>query len=249
MPEDDSVQECFFSKRIYSDSLEDSEHTDSRRHSEAESLKSDQSDMKAKVSSSDFDERAEYEETADSGSGFGDEKFEESVGFTSMRIDPKVLDSDKQSTSTSEEKEPDIVFKKMAPKRHSRTESVSISKLSDLITDTETNKLKQPFQMIVTEAEELDKSFEKDEVSDKISSESSREIEISDRKSSEGISDRISSEDAVTDKKTSSEEAQNEKDKILEIESTKSVKDIIKDFENTKVELKDIGDLGKSALS
>ncbi|XP_047516437.1 ankyrin-2-like isoform X6 [Pieris napi] len=243
VPEDDSVQECFFSKRIYSDSLEDSEHTDSRRHSEAESLKSDQSDMKAKVSSSDFDERAEYEETADSGSGFGDEKFEESVGFTSMRIDPKPLDSDKQSSSTSEEKEVDVVFKKMTPKRHSRTESVSISKLSDLMTDSEPMKLKQEFQIVVTEAEEIDKSFEKDEVSDKISSESSREIEMSDRKSSEGISDKISSEDAVTDKKSSSEDHK-EREQILEKETTKSVKDIIKDFESTKVELKeDIADL------
>ncbi|XP_045486803.1 titin-like isoform X3 [Pieris rapae] len=249
VPEDDSVQECFFSKRIYSDSLEDSEHTDSRRHSEAESLKSDQSDMKAKVSSSEFDERAEYEETADSGSGFGDEKFEESVGFTSMRIDPKTLDSDKQSSSTSEEKEVDVVFKKMTPKRHSRTESVSISKLSDLMTDTEPIKLKQEFQMIVTEAEEIDKSFEKDEVSDKISSESSREIEMSDRKSSEGISDKISSEDAVTDKKSSSEDHK-ESEQIPDTETMKSVKDIIKDFENTKVELKeDIADLDSKRQS
>ncbi|CAK1546705.1 unnamed protein product [Leptosia nina] len=238
VPEDDSVQECFFSKRIYSDSLEDSEHTDSRRHSEADSLKSDQSDMKAKVSSSDFDERAEYEATADSGSGFGDEKFEESVGFTSIRIESKQLDSDKQSTSTSEEKEVDVVFKKMTPKRHSRTDSVSISKLSDLITDTEPLKIKQEFQMIVTEAEEIDKSFEKDEISDKISSESSREIEISDRKSSEGVSDRISSEDAVTDKKTSSEE-EVQKDSEQALETTKSVKDMIKNFENTKTSHKD----------
>ncbi|XP_045507606.1 titin homolog isoform X2 [Colias croceus] len=239
VPEDDSVQECFFSKRIYSDSLEDSEHTDSRRHSEAESLKSDQSDMKAKVSSSDFDERAEYEETADSGSGFGDEKFEESVGFTSMRIDPKVIDSDKQSTETREEKDVDVIFKKVTPKRHSRTESVSISKLSDLIPDSESKKSKQEFQMIVTEAEETDHSFEKDEASDKISSESSREIEISDRKSSEGISDRISSEDAVTDKKTSSEE---EGQKVSDhapdkTETAKSVKDMIKDIEKTDISI------------
>lgn len=205
VPEDDSVQECFFSKRIYSDSLEDSEQSDSRRHSEAESLKSDQSDVKAKVSSSDFDERAEYEETADSGSGFGDEKFEESVGFTSIRIDPKALEIEKQdSTDSDKMNEPEPVFKKMTPKRHSRTESISISKLSDLELDS--SKLKQEFQMIVTEAEEINKSFEKDEASDKISSESSREIEISERKSSDGISDRISSEDAVTEKKTSSED-------------------------------------------
>lgn len=203
MPEDDSVQECFFSKRIYSDSLEDSEHTDSRRHSEAESLKSDQSDVKAKVSSSDFDERAEYEETADSGSGFGDEKFEESVGFTSMRIEPSI---EKQDSGSDKADDVEPVFKKVTPKRHSRTESISISKLSELAVDIEPPKIKQEFQMIVTEAEEIDRSFEKDEISDKISSESSREIEISDRKSSEGISDKISSEDAVTEKKTSSEE-------------------------------------------
>lgn len=201
VPEDDSVQECFFSKRIYSDSLEDSEHTDSRRHSEAESLKSDQSDTKVKVSSSEFDERAEFEEAADSGSGFGDEKFEESVGFTSFKIDPKVLEIERQDSES--DKESDVVFKKMIPKRHSRTESISITKLSD-IGDIEI-KPKQEFQIIVTEAEEIDKSFEKDETSDKISSESSREIEISERKSSDGISDKISSEDAVT-KKTSSEE-------------------------------------------
>ncbi|KOB78843.1 Ankyrin 2, isoform AA, partial [Operophtera brumata] len=205
VPEDDSVQECFFSKRIYSDSLEDSEQSDSRRHSEAESLKSDQSDMKAKVSSSEFDERAELEETADSGSGFGDEKFEDSVGFTSVRIDAKALKNEKQDSTDSEKiDESEPVFRKMTPKRHSRTESISITKLSDL-QDLELPVSKQEFQIVVTEAEELEKS-EKDDLSDKISSESSREIEISDRKSSEGISDRISSEDAVTEKKTSSEE-------------------------------------------
>lgn len=205
VPEDDSVQECFFSKRIYSDSLEDSEQSDSRRHSEAESLKSDQSDAKAKVSSSEFDERAEYEETADSGSGFGDEKFEDSVGFTSMRIDNRALKTDKQDSTDSDKiDESESVFKKMTPKRHSRTESISIIKLSDL-QDLELPVSKQEFQIVVTEAEEREKS-EKDDLSDKISSESSREIEISDRKSSEGISDRISSEDAVTEKNTSSEE-------------------------------------------
>ncbi|XP_047037205.1 ankyrin-2-like [Helicoverpa zea] len=216
VPEDDSVQECFFSKRIYSDSLEDSEHTDSRRHSEAESLKSDQSDVKAKVSSSDFDERAEYEETIDSGSGFGDEKFEESVGFTSMRIDPKVVDLEKQDSGSDKADESEPVFKKMTPKRsHSRSESISITKLSDLQLDLEP-KTKHEFQMIVTEAEEVDRS-DKDELSDKISSESSREVEISDRKSSEGISDRISSEDAVTEKKTSSEEdATREREPVFE---------------------------------
>lgn len=93
----------------------------------------------------------------------------------------------------------------MTPKRHSRTESISITKLSDL-SDIDAAKTKQEFHMFVTEAEEIDRSFDKDEASDKISSESSREVEISDRKSSEGISDRISSEDAVTDKKTSSDE-------------------------------------------
>ncbi|CAH0731545.1 unnamed protein product, partial [Brenthis ino] len=235
VPEDDSVQECFFSKRIYSDSLEDSDHTDSRRHSEADSLKSDQSDIKAKISSSDFDERAEYEGTADSGSGFGDEKFEESIGFTAIKIDTQVLESQKQdsdSTSTQID-EAEIIFKKMPPKRHSRTESVSITKLSDLA-DIKASA-KQEFQMFVTEAEDIDRSFDKDEPSDKISSESSREIEISDRKSSEGISDRISSEDAVTDKKTSSEEEPLKEDQVLdkekEREPTKTVKEICKEVE------------------
>ncbi|XP_041984018.1 ankyrin-2-like isoform X4 [Aricia agestis] len=235
VPEDDSVQECFFSKRIYSDSLEDSEHTDSRRHSEAESSKSDQSDVKAKISSSDFDERAEYEGTADSGSAFGDEKFEESIsGFTALKIDSTTLDSDKQEISQCEE--PEVLFKKMTPKRHSRTESISISKLSDLI-ETEPSKSKQEFQMIVTEAEEVDRSFEKDDVSDKISSESSREVEISDKKSSEGISDKISSEDAVTDKKTSSEEGVAKDDDLEDLkqkDATKSVKDIIKQIEKSE---------------
>lgn len=92
----------------------------------------------------------------------------------------------------------------MTPKRHSRTESMSITKLTDL-QDLDLSIPKQECQIVVTEAEELEKS-EKDDLSDKISSESSREIEMSDRKSSEGISDRISSEDAVTEKKTSSEE-------------------------------------------
>ncbi|XP_073958631.1 uncharacterized protein isoform X2 [Choristoneura fumiferana] len=235
VPEDDSVQECFFSKRIYSDSLEDSEHTDSRRHSEADSLKSDQSDIKAKISSSDFDERAEFEETVDSGSGFGDEKFEESVaGFTSMKFEPKRTDSDKQDSESDKEAEP--IFKKMTPKRHSRTESVSISRLSDLHTDTEIEKLKQDkqgIQVIVTEAEEIVKSFEKDETSDKISSESSREIEISDRKSSEGISDKISSEDAVTEKKSTSEDfsAKQEQPIVHEKEITSTVKTPIKEVE------------------
>ncbi|XP_045780028.1 ankyrin-2-like isoform X3 [Maniola jurtina] len=242
VPEDDSVQECFFSKRIYSDSLEDSDHTDSRRHSEADSLKSDQSDIKAKISSSDFDERAEYEGTADSGSGFGDEKFEESIGFTSIKIDPKALESQKQdsdstSTQLDELEEPDVVFKKMVPKRHTRTESVSISKLSDL-QDTVTQEppvAKQEFQMVITEAEDVDKSSDKDEPSDKISSESSREIEMSERKSSDGISDRISSEDAVTDKKTSSEE-EPIKDNLISNqekpkEITKIITNTIKDIE------------------
>lgn len=199
-------------------------------------MKSDQSDFKAKISSSDFDERAEYEGTADSGSGFGDEKFEESIGFTSIKIDPKVLESQKQdsdSTSTQlDEPEPDldVVFKKMVPKRHSRTESVSISKLSDLqgIKPVVT----QEFQMIVTEAEDVDKSFEKDEPSDKISSESSREIEVSERKSSDGISDRISSEDAVTDKKTSSEDEPIKdliSDKEIKKEIIKAATEMVKD--------------------
>ncbi|KAH9634383.1 hypothetical protein HF086_010863 [Spodoptera exigua] len=234
VPEDDSVQECFFSKRIYSDSLEDSEHTDSRRHSEAESLKSDQSDVKAKVSSSDFDERAEYEETIDSGSGFGDEKFEESVGFTSIRIDPKAVGLEKQDSGSDKAEDAEPIFKKMTPKRsHSRTESISISKLSDLQIDLDLPKTKQEFQMIVTEAEEIDRS-DKDELSDKISSESSREIEISDRKSSEGISDKISSEDAVTEKKTSSEEdATRDREPVLEHEKevVTAVIETVKEFD------------------
>lgn len=182
-------------------------------------MKSDQSDVKAKISSSDFDERAEYEETIDSGSGFGDEKFEESVGFTSMRIDPKSIELEKQDSGSDKEAEP--VFKKMTPKRsHSRSESMSITKLSDLQLDLDVSKTKPvtELQIIVTEAEEVDRS-DKDELSDKISSESSREIEMSDRKSSEGISDRISSEDAVTEKKTSSEEdATREPELVLEHE-------------------------------
>lgn len=242
VPEDDSVQECFFSKRIYSDSLEDSEHTDSRRHSEAESLKSDQSDVKAKISSSDFDERAEYEETVDSGSGFGDEKFDESVaGFTSIRMGSK---GDLEKQDSESDREPEAMFKKMTPKRHSRTESISITKISDLQTDTEPSIVKQEFQMFVTEAEEVDRSFDKDEPSDKISSESSKEIEISERKSSEGISDKISSEDAVTEKKTSSEE-----DVLLEDKEkvpVSPVKDITKEVEKTEVKVReDVIEKGK----
>nr|XP_032525040.1 titin homolog [Danaus plexippus plexippus] len=239
VPEDDSVQECFFSKRIYSDSLEESDHTDSRRHSEADSLKSDQSDIKAKISSSDFDERAEYEETVDSGSAFGDEKFEESIGFTTLKIDPKILESTHQDSGDSgspQTEESDIVFKKMTPKRHSRTESVSITKLSDLSELIPSTK--QEFHVIVTEAEETDRLSDKDEVSDKISSESSREIEISDRKSSEGISDRISSEDAVTDKKTSSEEEHVAKEEKLEkslIDDTIGIDKIVKETEKVEI--------------
>lgn len=240
VPEDDSVQECFFSKRIYSDSLEDSEHTDSRRHSEADSSKSDQSDVKAKISSSDFDERAEYEGTADSGSAFGDEKFEESVAVSTFK-----LDSEKQDIeiSSSQVDEPEIIFKKMTPKRHSRTESISITKLSDL-SDVDTTKTKQEFHMFVTEAEETDRSFDKDEASDKISSESSREVEISDRKSSEGISDRISSEDAVTDKKTSSDEIITKDDHMSEQkqkEFTQSVMDLKKGHQKIESKTKIIG--------
>lgn len=242
------MQECFFSKRIYSDSLEDSEHTDSRRHSEAESLKSDQSDFRAKISSSDFDERAEYEETADSGSGFGDEKFEESIGFTAIKIDPKALHRDSKDSDSDKVEETEVVFKKV-PKRHSRTESISISKLSDLQLDIELPKPKQEFQMIVTEAEEIEKSFEKDEASDKVSSESSREVEISDKKSSEGISDRISSEDAVTDKKTSSEEeAAKEGQRLLEQESEKEYKESVTTETvelRTRVQKEEIVDKGK----
>lgn len=159
--------------------------------------------MITKRSSSEFDKRAENEKAADSGSGLADEKFEESVSFTSLKIDPTVLGTGKQDSTDSEKvDEPEPVFKKMITKRHSRTESVSITKLSDL-QDLDLPVSKQECQIVVTEAEESDKS---EDLSDKISSESSREIEISDRKSSEAISDRISSEDAVTEKKTSSEE-------------------------------------------
>lgn len=250
VPEDDSVQECFFSKRIYSDSLEDSEQSDSRRHSEAESLKSDQSDVKAKISSSDFDERAEFEETIDSGSGFGDEKFEESVGFTSMKLDTVTTETEKIDSDSDkiEEATTGVVFKKMAPKRHSRSESMSITKLSDLQLDIEPKKTE--FQVIVTEAEDIDRST--DEPSDKISSESSREVEISDRKSSDGISDKISSEDAVTEKKTSSEEdgikstevfLENEKDKyVFKTVTARTTKEIEKI--DSKV-ISDIPDKGK----
>lgn len=119
-----------------------------------------------------------------------------------MKIDAKILGSDKQD-STDSDKADEPVFKKMTPKRHSRTESISITKVSDL-QDLDIPAPKPELQIVVTEAEEQEKS--ENDLSDKISSESSREIEISDRKSSEGISDRISSEDAVTEKKTSSEE-------------------------------------------
>lgn len=203
--------------------------------------------MKAKVSSSDFDERAEYEETADSGSGFGDEKFEESIGFTSIKIDTKTIE--KQDSES--DKEPEAVFKKMTPKRHSRTESMSITKLSDLQSDLEPAVVKQEFQMIVTEAEETDRSFDRDEPSDKISSESSREIEISERKSSEGISDKISSEDAVTEKKTSSEEdaLKDGAPVLLEDEekvSVSAVKEVSKEIERTDVKVReDIFEKGK----
>ena len=124
----------------------------------------------------------------------------------------------------------------MTPKRHSRTESLSITKLSDLA-DIDKHKPKQEFQMIVTGAEEVDKS-DKDEPSDKISSESSREVEISDRKSSEGISDKISSEDAVTDKKTSSEEsAAKEGERLLEHgkEEITAIKETGKELEKTEI--------------
>ncbi|GBP41693.1 Ankyrin-3 [Eumeta japonica] len=250
VPEDDSVQECFFSKRIYSDSLEDSEHTDSRRHSEAESLKSDQSDVKAKVSSSDFDERAEYEETIDSGSGFGDEKFEESVGFTSLKLDMATVEVEKADSDKSED-QVEVIFQKMTPKRHSRTESISILKLDEIQPEIEEQKAKQEFQMFVTEAEEIITSFEKDEPSDKISSESSREIEMSDRKSSEGISDKISSEDGVTEKKTSSEEdavkeehtpTDREKDIKITAFLEKSVKEIEKTEKRIQILKDEIAD-------
>lgn len=171
-----------------------------------------------KVSSSDFDERAEYDEVIDSGSGFGDEKFEESVGFTSLKLDTVGVDVERLDTDPDKtEDSGDIIFKKVHPKKHSRTESTSITKLSDL--QQEDLNSKQEFQVVVTEAEEVSHYFDKDELSDKISSESSREIEISDRKSSEGVSDKISSEDAVTEKKTSSEDDPiKETEKFLEHE-------------------------------
>lgn len=210
-------------------------------------MKSDQSDVKAKVSSSDFDERAEYEETADSGSGFGDEKFEESIGFTSIKIDPKVIEKQDSGSDKADESEP--VFKKMTPKRHSRTESISITKLSDLQADVDLSLPKQEFQIVVTEAEEIDRS-DKDELSDKISSESSREVEISDRKSSEGISDRISSEDAVTEKKTSSEEEVAKENQLLEHgkEVVTAIIETVREIEpidiRTQVVKDDVTDIG-----
>lgn len=108
----------------------------------------------------------------------------------------------------------DNIFKKMTPKRHTRNESVSITKFSSLdmnemmsIIPPEIPKRATEFQMFVTEAtddynDERGSSFDKEELSDKISSESSREIEMSIEKkwSDGGVSDKISSEDAVTDK-------------------------------------------------
>lgn len=136
-----------------------------------------------------------------------------------------------QKQDSDSDKEPEVIFKKMMPKRHSRTDSVSITQISDL-NDIETPKTKQEFQIIVTEAEEVDRS-DKDEPSDKISSESSREVEVSDRKSSEGRSDMISSEDAVTDKKTSSDEsAAKEGDKLLELGKERDI--VVTIHETTK---------------
>lgn len=143
---------------------------------------------------------------------------------------------DSGDSGSPQTEESDIVFKKMTPKRHSRTESVSITKLSDLSELIPSTK--QEFHVIVTEAEETDRLSDKDEVSDKISSESSREIEISDRKSSEGISDRISSEDAVTDKKTSSEEEHVAKEEKLEkslIDDTIGIDKIVKETEKVEI--------------
>lgn len=177
------------------------------------------------MSSSDFDERAEYEETIDSGSGFGDEKFEDSVGFTSIKLDTQ--ESEIKQKNADKIEESDVIFKKVIPKRHSRTESISISKLSDIQTDAETKQAKQEFQILVTEVEDV-RSFEIDDPSDKISSESSREVEISDRKSSEGMSDKISSEDAVTEKKTSSEE-EILKDSTRELANEKDMVQVVKD--------------------
>lgn len=126
-------------------------------------------------------------------------------------------DSKEESPPVTEEASDaaqDALFKKMSVKKHSRNESISVIKFTPVeLKDSEVGKLIPPeipqrateFQMFVTEVDDFGderiSSFDKEELSDKISSESSREIEISEKKSSDGgVSDKISSEDAVTDK-------------------------------------------------
>lgn len=143
-----------------------------------------------------------------------DIKFE----FVKVKKDSKEDFSEAAKKAVAEVEKSDVaqdnVFKKMTPKRHARNESVSITKFSSLelnetmtIVPPEIPKRATEFQMFVTEAtddynDERGSSFDKEELSDKISSESSREIEMSIEKkwSDGGVSDKISSEDAVTDK-------------------------------------------------
>lgn len=236
VPEDDSsVHDCFFSKRIYSDSLEESEQygtdNESRRPSEADSLKSDRSDQSGKDApykmskiSSEIEEG--FDENVDSSVIIDDEPIDqvEPVEFEFVKIkdDSKDTEDDGIISPPIVEETSDVaqdnLFKKMSTtKRHSRNESISIIKFTPVeLKDTE-EKLIPPeipkrvteFQMFVTEAaddfgDERISSFDREELSDKISSESSREIEISEKKWSDGgASDKISSEDAVTDKRSS----------------------------------------------
>ncbi|XP_077288041.1 uncharacterized protein LOC143912621 [Arctopsyche grandis] len=236
VPEDDSsVHDCFFSKRIYSDSLEESEQygtdNESRRPSEADSLKSDKSDQSGKDApykmskiSSEIEEG--FDENVDSSVIIDDEPIEQvepvEFEFVKMKADSKDIEDDGIISPPIVEETSDVaqdnLFKKMSiTKRHSRNESISIIKFTPAeLKDTE-EKLIPPeipkrvteFQMFVTEAvdefgDERISSFDKEELSDKISSESSREIEISEKKWSDGgASDKISSEDAVTDKRSS----------------------------------------------
>lgn len=155
-----------------------------------------------------------------------------------MKFEAVTQDTEKNDSDSDKLEESEIIFKKMTPKRHSRTESISVSKLNDLQLDSD-SKPKQEFQVIVTEAEDIVKSFDQDEPSDKISSESSREVEISERKSSEGVSDKISSEDAVTEKKTSSSE-DGIKETSLERDQEKEIISVVqqKDKEVEKVDSK-----------
>lgn len=138
--------------------------------------------------------------------------------FVKVKKDSKEDFSEAAKKAAAEVEKSDVtqdnMFKKMTPKRHSRNESVSITKFSSLelnetmtIVPPEIPKRATEFQMFVTEAtddfnDERGSSFDKEELSDKISSESSREIEMSiEKKWSDGaVSDKISSEDALTDK-------------------------------------------------